>query len=125
MRLPGDGYVVGVETLDDGDELLAITERGLGKRTKVNEYPVQGRGGQGVRTLNITPRTGPVAACRLVTANHSVMLVTGDGTVLRTRVDGISLLGRNTQGVNVMRVGENDAVVSIAVFEPSDRTRAE
>ncbi|MFQ5380210.1 MAG: DNA gyrase subunit A [Dehalococcoidia bacterium] len=117
MRLPRGGYVVGVETPDDGGELLTVTERGFGKRTAVEEYPVQGRGGQGVKTLNITSRTGKVSACRVVQENQGIMLVSSDGIVLRTGVRSISRLGRNTQGVTIMRVGEGDRVVSIAVFD--------
>jgi len=119
MRLAKGGYVVGVETLDDGPHLLIISEKGFGKRTKVEEYPTQGRGGQGVKTLNITDRTGNVAACRMVSPGDEVMLVTKDGIVVRTRVDTISLIGRNTQGVTVMRVGEGDQVASIAAFTMS------
>lgn len=117
MRLPRGGYVVGVETPDDGGELLTVTERGFGKRTAVEEYPIQGRGGQGVKTLNITSRTGKVSACRVVQENQGIMLVSSDGIVLRTGVRSISRLGRNTQGVTIMRVGEGDGVVSIAVFD--------
>ena len=120
MKLPKGGYIVGVETPDDGGELLAITERGFGKRTNVEEYPVQGRGGQGVKTLNITDRTGNVAACKIVTGDQGIMLVSRDGIVLRSRVGSISLLGRNTQGVTVMRVGDGDQVVSIAVFDSGE-----
>jgi DNA gyrase subunit A len=116
IRLHEAQYVVGVETIDDGSELLAITELGFGKRTNVDGYPVQGRGGQGVKTLNITPKTGNVAACRMVRDQQGIMLVSREGIVLRTRVETISLLGRNTQGVIVMRVGEPDQVVSIAIF---------
>ncbi len=127
MKLAKGGYIVGVETLDDGNELLAITERGFGKRTLLSEYPVQGRGGQGVKTLNITERTGDVAACRIVDPGQELMLVSRDGVVIRTRVDTISRLGRNTQGVTVMRVGEGDQVSSIAAFTMNDEaaTRAE
>ena len=120
MKLKKGAHVVGVETLDDGDELLAVTERGFGKRTKASEYPQQGRGGQGVKTLNITDRTGRIAACRLVQGGQELMLVSNDGIVIRTSVDSISLLGRNTQGVTIMRVGEEDKVVSIAVFTMKD-----
>ncbi len=119
MRLAKGGYVVGVETLDDGPHLLIISERGFGKRTSLDEYPLQGRGGQGVKTLNITDRTGNVAACRVVEPGQEVMLVTNDGIVVRTKVDTISLIGRNTQGVTVMRVGEGDGVASIAAFTMS------
>jgi DNA gyrase subunit A len=127
MKLARGGYIVGVETIDDGDQLLAITEKGLGKRTRLSEYPLQGRGGQGVKTLNITERTGDVAACRIVQPGQELMLVSQDGVVIRTDVDKISLLGRNTQGVMVMRVGESDKVASIAAFTMVDDalTRAE
>ena len=120
MRLPDNGYVVGVDTLDDGAHLLIISERGFGKRTAISEYPVQGRGGQGVKTLNITERTGKVAACRVVDPAQQLLLVSRDGIVIRTRVDSISLIGRNTQGVSVMSVAEGDQVASIAVFLMQD-----
>jgi DNA gyrase subunit A len=81
---------------------------------------VQGRGGQGVKTLNITDRTGNVAACRVVQPGQDLLLVTKDGIVVRTRVDQISLIGRNTQGVTVMRVSEGDVVASIASFVMTD-----
>jgi DNA gyrase subunit A len=122
MKLPKGGYVVGVESLDDGEELLIISERGFGKRTKVAEYPVQGRGGQGVKTLNITDRTGNVAACRIIDPKQELILVSEGGIVIRTTVNSISLLGRNTQGVTVMRVGENDRVAAIAAIAPEERT---
>ncbi len=124
MKLANGGYVVGVETLDDGDQLLIISEKGFGKRTRVEEYPVQGRGGQGVKTLNITERTGKVAACRMVGPGQDLMLVTREGIVVRTRVDSISLIGRNTQGVTVMKVSEGDQVASIAAFTMTDQATA-
>jgi DNA gyrase subunit A len=121
MRLPSGGYVVGIESLDDGEELLIISERGFGKRTRVDEYPVQGRGGQGVKTLNITDRTGNVAACRIIDPRQELILVSEAGIVIRTTVNSISLLGRNTQGVTVMKVSENDRVASIAAIAPEER----
>ncbi|MCC6388062.1 MAG: DNA gyrase subunit A [Dehalococcoidia bacterium] len=124
MKLPDGGYVVGVDTVDDGAHLLIISERGFGKRTAITEYPVQGRGGQGVKTLNITDRTGKVAACRVVDPAQQLLLVSRDGIVIRTRVDSISLIGRNTQGVSVMSVAEGDQVASIAVFLMQDEKAA-
>ena len=114
IRLRPRAYVVGAEVVEDGEQLLAITERGFGKRTEVSQYPRKGRGGQGVRTLNITDKTGNVAACRIVAPGQELMLVSEEGIVIRTSVDSISLLGRNTQGVTVMRVGTGDRVASIA-----------
>ncbi|MGI8925726.1 MAG: DNA gyrase subunit A [Tepidiformaceae bacterium] len=120
IRLSGGGYVVGVETVDDGDELLIISERGFGKRTGLSEYPVHGRGGQGVKTLNITDRTGKVAACRIVDPSQELLLVSREGVVIRTSVESISRIGRVAQGVTVMRVGEGDQVASIAAFTMAD-----
>ncbi|MEP7215526.1 MAG: DNA gyrase C-terminal beta-propeller domain-containing protein, partial [Anaerolineaceae bacterium] len=122
MKLPNGGYVVGVETLDDGDQLLIISETGSGKRTRVDEYPIQGRGGQGVKTINITDRTGKVAACRMVSDSDSLelMLVTREGIVVRTRTKTISLIGRVTQGVRVIDVNADDQVASIAAFTMAD-----
>jgi DNA gyrase subunit A len=120
MKLTKGGYVVGVETIDDGDQLLIISERGFGKRTPITDYRLTGRGGQGVKTLNITDRTGDVAACRIVAPGQELMLVSKDGIVIRTSVNSISLLGRVTQGVTIMRVGEGDQVSSIAAFTMDD-----
>ncbi|MDE2669380.1 MAG: DNA gyrase subunit A [Chloroflexota bacterium] len=121
MKLRDGAYVVGAEAVQSNEQqLIVITERGFGKRTEMEQYPVKGRGGQGVRTLNITPKTGDVAAVRMVSPNHELMLVSEDGILIRTKVDSISLLGRNTQGVTVMKVGENDRVASIANFDPGD-----
>ena len=121
MKLRDGAYVVGAEAVQSNEQqLIVITERGFGKRTEMEQYPLKGRGGQGVRTLNITPKTGNVAAVRMVSPNHELMLVSEDGILIRTKVDSISLLGRNTQGVTVMKVGENDRVASIANFDPGD-----
>ncbi|MCA9830935.1 MAG: DNA gyrase subunit A [Dehalococcoidia bacterium] len=116
MRLGKNAYVVAVESAEDGPDILIISERGFGKRTPIEEYPLQGRGGQGVRTLNITDRTGVLAACRVVDPRQQLMLVSRDGIVIRTRVDTISRIGRNTQGVAVFNVAEGDQVASIATF---------
>ena len=127
LKLKGDAYVVGAEAVHpeaaQPEQLVVITERGFGKRTEMEQYPVKGRGGQGVRTLNITPKTGNVAAVRMVAPNQELMLVSEDGILIRTKVDSISLLGRNTQGVTVMKVGETDRVASIANFDPGDSRR--
>ncbi len=124
LKLRANASVVGAEAVEpNGQHLVAITERGFGKRTALDQYALKGRGGQGVRTLNITPKTGEVAAVRMVEPNHELMLVSEDGILIRTKVDSISLLGRNTQGVTVMKVGENDRVASIANFDPGDSRR--
>ncbi len=97
----------------DGDDLLVVTEHGLGKRTPISEYPTKGRGGQGVQTFRITDRTGPISIAAVVRADEELILVSADGIVMRTRADTISQQGRSTQGVQVMNIGEGDRVASL------------
>ncbi len=129
INLNNGAYVVGAEAVGtDEQQLVVIAERGFGKRSEIGQYrrqrrPSSYKGGQGVRTLNITPKTGNVAAVRLVAPGQELMLVTESGILIRTSVDSIRLLGRNTQGVTVMKVGENDRVASIANFDPGDSRR--
>jgi len=121
MKLRDGAYVVGAEVVESDDQqLLVITERGFGKRTELGQYTRKGRGGLGVLTLNITEKTGIVAAVRLVAPEHELMLVSESGILIRTKVDTIRLLSRITQGVTVMKVDEDDTVASIANFDPGD-----
>ncbi len=114
---PGDD-VVGAGSTYGGAALLSITEKGYGKRTAVEEYSVHGRGGLGIRNYNVTDRTGPVAAVKMVNPGEDLLVISDDGTIIRMAVDNISLLGRATQGVRVMRLMEGSRVISI---EKTDR----
>ncbi len=98
--------------------LLAVTENGFGKRTSLNEYRVQSRGGKGVLTYRNTEKTGNIAGIRLVHDNDDIMLISTDGTVIRLNVSEINILGRVTQGVTLMKVNDGSKVVSIARVEP-------
>src|SRR5690606_18364819 len=100
---PGD-EVVSMDVADEDAEVLVVSERGYGKRTPVSEYRRQGRGGMGIKTMNVTPKTGPVAGSRVVKPGNEVMLVSAAGIILRTPVEDISVQGRLTQGVVVMRL---------------------
>jgi len=119
---PGD-YVVGAARAREGGELLTITENGYGKRTKIEEYlrgdggQPQHRGGMGVRNYNCTAKTGKVAAVKVVDGDEDILVVADDGTMIRMPSDGISLMGRATQGVIVMRVQEGARVISVARAE--------
>ena len=125
MRLRKGAYVMGAEVIESDDQqLLVITERGFGKRTNLDEYPHKGRGGMGVRTLNITPKTGNAAALRLVKLDEELMIVSEEGFIIRTDVESISAIGRNTQGVTVMKVDEGDRVATIANFAPGETVRS-
>lgn len=99
--------------------LLAITENGFGKRTELEEYRVQNRGGRGLITYKITPKTGNIVGIRVVSGEEDVMLITDSGTIIRINVSEINVLGRSTQGVTLMRTNEGK-VVSIETVEPEN-----
>ena len=113
---PGDG-VVGMEILRPGEALLVVSALGHGKRTPVEEYPLQGRGGQGVITFKTHAKSGELVAARMVSSAHELMLISEEGIVLRTPVAHISKQGRSTQGVRLMDVGEGDAVAAVAFID--------
>ena len=119
IRLDDDDSVIGMESIIQGSNatLLAITENGFGKRTELEEYRVQTRGGKGVITYKITPKTGVIVGIRIVREDDDVMLITDTGTIIRINVAEISVLGRSTQGVTLMRTNEGK-VVSIEKIEP-------
>ena len=112
IRLNDDDIVIGMESIIAGSKatLLAITENGFGKRTELDEYRVQTRGGKGVITYKITPKTGDIIGIRIVDENDDVMLITDTGTIIRMNVSDISILGRSTQGVTLMRTNEGKVV---------------
>jgi len=122
MRLNKDDYIIGMECVYEGSTatLLAITENGFGKRTEVDEYRVQTRGGKGVITYKITPKTGSIVGIRVVTESDDVMLITDTGTIIRLNVSGISILGRSTQGVTLMRTNEGKVVSIEKIAEEED-----
>jgi DNA gyrase subunit A len=114
IRLKGKDEVVSlciVQAEDEG-ELLTISENGYGKRTPISEYPVQGRGGQGVITLKVTDKTGNLVSLEKVNGDEELMVISANGVAIRTRVEEISSYGRSSQGVKVMRIGDNDRVTS-------------
>ena len=121
IRLNKDDLVIGMECIYEGSKatLLAITENGFGKRTELDEYRVQTRGGKGVITYKITPKTGVIIGIRIVTESDDVMLITDKGTIIRISAKDISVLGRSTQGVTLMRTNEGK-VVSIEKIPEED-----
>ena len=123
MRLDDGDKVIGMESIVTGSKstLLAITENGFGKRTELEEYRVQTRGGKGVITYKITPKTGVIVGIKIVNEDDDVMLITDTGTIIRLNVAEISILGRSTQGVTLMRTNEGK-VVSIEKIEPEEES---
>ena len=121
IRIDEDDEVIGMESVIAGDKatLLAITENGFGKRTELDEYRVQLRGGKGVITYKITQKTGKLVGVRIATEDDDVMLITDTGTIIRMKVKEVSVLGRATQGVTLMRTNEGK-VVSIETLTPEE-----
>ena len=117
--------VIDVAFVEEGAQVLSITENGYGKRTDIDEYRLQQRGGKGIKAMNLTEKTGILAAQLLVHDDEDLLLITSDGTVIRTPVNSISVLGRNTQGVRLMRVGEDSKVVCVARAEPEPEEEPE
>lgn len=121
IRLDKDDYVVGMEPIySDKGYLLAITEHGFGKRTELTEYRVQTRAGKGVITYKTTPKTGKVVGIKVVNDDDEIMLITDNGIIIRLEVENISVLGRSTQGVTLMRTNDGGKVVSIAKVTSED-----
>ena len=122
IKLSEDDNVIGMESVIGGSNttLLTITENGFGKRTELEEYRVQNRGGRGVITYKITPKTGKIVGVKLATSDEDVMLITDKGTIIRLNVDEVSVLGRATQGVTLMRTNDGGKVVSIETIEPEE-----
>ncbi len=139
IRATGRG-AMGVKSieLDEGDcvvslclaspeeeeyELLAVTENGYGKRSPLEEYRLQSRAGKGIKAMQLSAKTGDLVALRMVRADMDMLLITDDGTVIRTPIESVREQGRSTQGVRLMRLGENAKVVALTVAEheePSD-----
>jgi len=114
MTIKKGERMLGMEIAPPGSELFVVTERGYGKRTSVEDYPEHHRGGQGVRTIQVTPKKGPLAGMKIVGGAHELMLISEEGVVIRVKAQDISKLGRSTQGVKVMNVSETDRVSAIA-----------
>ena len=115
MSMPADSRILGMEVTHPDSELLVITEKGYGKRTPIEEYTEQHRGGQGVYTIAMTKKKGLLATMKVVNENEELMIVSEEGVIVRTPVSGIPSLGRSTQGVSVMNVAEDDKVCALAI----------
>ena len=121
IKLDDDDFVIGMESIISRENatLLAITENGFGKRTELDEYRVQTRGGKGILTYKITAKTGNIVGIRITTDEEDVMIITENGTIIRLEVKDINILGRTTQGVTLMRTNEGK-VVSIETISPEE-----
>ena len=114
MKLKGDDEVISIGVTKDGTDLLVVSENGYGKRTTLDNFKLQNRGGVGIIAYRVTRKTGNVAGAMIVNAQDEVMLINSDGTLIRTDVADISVLGRMTSGVKIMRVDDDASISSIA-----------
>ena len=114
IKMAPGNEVVGMETLGEGATILTVTENGFGKRTKTDEYRTQSRAGKGVFTIKTSERNGAVVYAYEVTDSDELMIITGHGKIIRLRVADISVIGRNTQGVKLINLGEGEKVVGVA-----------
>lgn len=117
IRLSDMDEVVGMDTIKPEHEILTVTEEGYGKRTVVKEYRVQQRGGKGIINMKVTEKTGAVVGLKIVHPGQELMLITTGGIVIRTNVDEISTISRNTQGVKIIKTDDGDRVASLAVMD--------
>lgn len=126
ITLSKDDKVIGMEPIaDNKDYILAITENGFGKRTEVEEYRCQGRAGKGILTYKTTSKTGHIIGIKVVNDTDDVMMITDTGVVIRINVKDISVLGRNTQGITLMRTSDGGKVMNIAKIPKEDEVNLE
>jgi DNA gyrase subunit A len=114
MSVGKDDEIIGMESIGEGATILTVTENGFGKRTNTSEYRIQGRGGLGIITIRTTERNGDVISMKQVTDQDDVMLITNHGKIIRMKIKGISVIGRNTQGVKLINVDKGEKVVGMA-----------
>jgi DNA gyrase subunit A len=125
IDLDNDDCVIGMDICTENNTLLVVTENGFGKRTELDEYKVQNRGGKGVLTYRITEKTGKSVGMMIVSDEDDIMLISSDGTIIRMKVNEISILGRATQGVTLMRMADDVKVVSMAKMVKEDEMESE
>jgi DNA gyrase subunit A len=114
-------FVVGMITIENKEkEILVVSEKGYGKRSDIDDYRITNRGGKGVKTINITEKTGSLIALKDVTDNHDLMIITQFGNILRSPVSALRVMGRATQGVRLINLKENDIIASVASVFISD-----
>jgi DNA gyrase subunit A len=122
ISLDEDDEVVGMEILEEDVDVLIVTSNGYGKRTPSEEYRVQSRGGKGLKTCNITDKNGAVVSVKAATGEEDLMLITASGVIIRMDVATISTMGRNTQGVKLIKLDDNVAVSTVALVDKDEES---
>jgi DNA gyrase subunit A len=120
IHLDDEDAVIDMDVVHEDNSVLIVTSKGFGKRTPVSEYRIQSRGGKGIKTLNVTEKNGPIVGLKVVQEDEDLMIISAAGTVIRTSMDGISVMGRNTQGVRLINIREDDEVGTLARVQKNE-----
>jgi len=125
IKLVGDSRMIALIIPDNEKQILTVSENGYGKRTETSDFPVYGRGGQGVIGIQASERNGAVVGAVQVSENEEIMLISDKGTMVRTRVEEVSIQGRNTQGVRLIRLKAGEKLVGLERVEEPDEDEVE
>ncbi|MDD4350994.1 MAG: DNA gyrase subunit A, partial [Clostridia bacterium] len=120
MRITGDEKIIDLMLVKPDSEILTVTQKGYAKRTRISDYRIQGRGGKGIKAGNFNEKTGKVVAIKPITIDKDILAITNNGITIRTHAEQISLIGRASQGVKMMRIKDDSFIVSVAVVERQD-----
>ncbi|MDR0267913.1 DNA gyrase subunit A [Paenibacillus sp.] len=120
ITLDDGDQVIGMDVVDKDLDILIVTAKGYGKRTPLSDYRSQTRGGKGIKTLNVTDKNGPIVGLKVVKPDEDLMIITSSGTLIRTSIEGISIMGRYTQGVKLINIREDDSVATVCRADKSE-----
>lgn len=120
ITLDTDDVVIGMDVVDQDLDVLIVTAKGYGKRTPVSDYRMQTRGGKGIKTINVTEKNGAVVSLKMVKTEEDLMIITSSGTLIRMSMEGISTMGRYTQGVKLIHIRDEDAVATVSRIDKNE-----
>jgi DNA gyrase subunit A len=120
IQLSEEDVVIDMDVVDPSNSVLIVTSKGYGKRTPVEDYRIQTRGGKGIKTLNVTEKNGPVVGLKVVEEEEDLMIITAQGTIIRMSMSGVSMMGRNTQGVRLIHIKEDDEVSTVTRVQKNE-----
>ncbi|ANY66557.1 DNA gyrase subunit A [Paenibacillus sp. BIHB 4019] len=120
IQLDDSDAVIDMDIVMNDNDVLIVTSKGYGKRTPMSEYRIQNRGGKGIKTLNVTDKNGPIVSLKVVVNDEDLMIMTASGTLIRTSMEGISTMGRNTQGVKLINTRDEDTVATVTRIARSE-----
>lgn len=120
ITLDASDQVIAMDVIVPEQDILIVTTNGYGKRTPASEYRIQSRGGKGIKTINVTGKNGAVVSLKVVKDDEDLMIITSSGTLIRTSMSGISTMGRNTQGVKLINIREDDSVATVCRSDKSE-----